>query len=134
MMVSTKGRYALRIMLDLAQHRQDGFIPLSEISRRQNVSVKYMEAIVAMLSRAGMLTSQRGKDGGYCLRHAPDQYTVDAILRLTEGSIAPVACVEHSACQQADACLTLPMWQQLDKRIHDYLQSVTLQDLLDGNV
>lgn len=134
MMVSTKGRYALRIMLDLAQHRQDGFVPLSEISRRQNVSVKYMEAIVAMLSRAGMLASQRGKDGGYCLRQAPDQYTVDEILRLTEGSIAPVACVEHSACQQADACLTLPMWQQLDKRIHDYLQGVTLQDLLDGTV
>lgn len=134
MMVSTKGRYALRIMLDLAQQKGNGFVSLSNVSDRQGVSVKYMEAIVAVLNRAGFVESQRGKDGGYRLKRAPSAYTVGSILKLTEGSLAPVACLDCSTsdCDRADSCLTLPMWQHLDAIIDEYLERITLQDLLDG--
>ena len=134
MMVSTKGRYALRIMLDLAQQEPENFVSLTSVSGRQGVSVKYMEAIVAILNRAGFVESQRGKDGGYRLRRRPADYTVGSILKLTEGSMAPVACLdcEQNGCDRADSCLTLPMWQRLDEIIDGYLEKVTLQDLLDG--
>ena len=134
MMVSTKGRYALRIMLDLAQQEPESFVSLTSVSSRQGVSVKYMEAIVAILNRAGFVESQRGKDGGYRLRRRPAEYTIGSILKLTEGSLAPVACLdcEENGCDRADSCLTLPMWQHLDAIIDGYLEKVTLQDLLDG--
>ena len=134
MMVSTKGRYALRIMLDLAQQEPESFVSLTSVSGRQGVSFKYMEAIVAILNRAGFVESQRGKDGGYRLRRRPAEYTIGSILKLTEGSLAPVACLdcEENGCDRADSCLTLPMWQHLDAIIDGYLEKVTLQDLLDG--
>lgn len=134
MMVSTKGRYALRIMLDLAQQEPETYISLTSVSGRQGVSVKYMEAIVAILNRAGLVESQRGKDGGYRLRRKPSEYSIGSILKLTEGSLAPVSCLdcEQSGCDRADSCLTLPMWQRLDEIIDGYLEKITLQDLLDG--
>lgn len=134
MMVSTKGRYALRIMLDLAQQEPETYISLASVSGRQGVSVKYMEAIVAILNRAGFVESQRGKDGGYRLRRKPAEYTIGSILKLTEGSLAPVSCLEcdQNGCDRADGCLTLPMWQHLDEIIDGYLEKITLQDLLEG--
>ena len=132
MMVSTKGRYALRVMLDLAQQPPGEYVALGGIADRQGISVKYLEAIVATLCRAGLLISQRGKNGGYRLSREPDAYTAGSILRLTEGSLAPVHCLacEPNDCGRAAHCLTLPMWMELDRRIQDYLESVTLEDLL----
>lgn len=136
MMVSTKGRYALRIMLDLAQHAEEDYISLKEIAVRQSISMKYLEAIVSILNKAGLVQSMRGKDGGYKLSRSPAAYHVGEILELTEGSLAPVACMDcgANACERAEACLTLPMWKQLDGLIDGYLKSITLQDLLDGRV
>lgn len=133
MMISTKGRYALRVMLDLALHREEGYISLKTVAERQDTSMKYLEAIVAQLNRAGLLDSQRGKTGGYRLKGQPSQYSVGQILKLSEGSLAPVACLncEENECDRLDHCLTLPMWKQLDTLIEDYLESVTLQDLID---
>jgi len=134
--VSTKGIYALRIMLDLCQHTDEGYISLKKISERQNMSMKYLESIVAMLNKTGMVESLRGKEGGYRLTRAPEQYTVGSIVKLTEGSLAPVACLdcETNSCAQAYHCLTLPMWVKLDGIITDYLESVTLKDLLDKKI
>ena len=138
MMVSTKGRYALRIMIDLAQNRESGYVSLSDISKRQFVSLKYMEAIVSILNKAGFVESQRGKDGGYRLTREPAGYTIGSILKLTEGSLAPISCSEMgsggNACAQAGSCITFPMWQHLDEIVDSYLERITLQDLLDGNV
>ena len=138
MMVSTKGRYALRIMIDLAQNRESGYVSLSDISKRQYVSLKYMEAIVSILNKAGFVESQRGKDGGYRLTREPAGYTIGSILKLTEGSLAPISCSEMgsggNACAQAGSCITFPMWQHLDEIVDGYLERITLQDLLDGNV
>lgn len=136
MMISTKGRYALRVMIDLAQHTDEGFVSLKEISDRQQISMKYLESIVAVLNKANFLLSLRGKDGGYKLARAPKDYTVGAVLKLTEGSLAPVACLEGcgTVCQSSDGCITLPLWQKLDGIIDGYLESVTLADLLVGNV
>ena len=133
MMISTKGRYALRIMLDLSQHIDDGYISLSRISERQKISVKYLEAIVAMLNKAGMVESLRGKEGGYKLTKKPEEYTIASIIKLTEGSIAPVSCLEGetNSCEHAYHCLTLPMWVKLEGIIDEYLKSVTLKDLLE---
>lgn len=135
MMVSTKGRYALRVMLDLAQQDRDAFISLKSISERQQISMKYLEAIVAMLNKAGLLCSQRGKDGGYRLSRAPGEYPVNEILKLTEGTLAPVACVGegcNEACELSANCLTRPMWLKLDGIIDEYLSGITLEDLLAG--
>jgi len=136
MMISTKGRYALRIMLDLSQHLDDGYVSLSRISERQEISVKYLEAIVAMLNKAGMVESLRGKDGGYRLTKRPEEYTVGSIIKLTEGSIAPVSCLESqiNSCESACRCLTLPMWMKLEELVDGYLESVTLKDLLENNI
>ena len=137
MMISTKGRYALRVMIDLARHERDEFVSLKGISERQQISMKYLEAIVAVLNKAGFLQSQRGKDGGYKLVKDPCEYTIGSVLKLTEGSLAPVACLEagcDTVCRRADGCITLPLWQKLDGIIDTYLESVTLKDLLDGKV
>lgn len=137
MMVSTKGRYALRVMLDLAQQEPAAFVSLRAIALRQDISMKYLESIVAVLNRAGFLESQRGKEGGYRLAKPPAQYTVSSILDLTEGGLAPVACLERDRageCCRAGDCLTLPLWQKLDSVINTYLASVTLQDVLTKNL
>lgn len=131
MMISTKGRYALRVMLDLALQPAGEYISLKSISQRQAVSMKYMEAIVATLNKAGMVESLRGKKGGYRLTRKPREYTVGEILKLTEGSLAPVTCLDcENPCQRAESCITRPMWLELDKLIDDYLESKTLADLL----
>ncbi len=132
MMVSTKGRYALRVMIDLAEHQSEGFIPLKETADRQNISEKYLEGILSILVKNGMLTGLRGKGGGYRLTEAPDRYTVGSILRLTENSLAPVTCLESDskACPRMAECRTLPMWQGLDKLVNEYLDGITLADLM----
>lgn len=132
MLISTKGRYALRVMIDLAEHQTDAFISLKGIAQRQEISEKYLESIIRMLVKARVLESLRGKGGGYRLKKAPDQYTVGSILRLTEDSLAPVSCLEENAesCPRAGSCRTLPLWQGLDRVIHEYLQSVTIADLM----
>ena len=131
--ISTKGRYALRVMLDLAQRRDEGFISLKDISKRQDISKKYLEQIVPALSKAGMLVANRGFLGGYRLADTPDKYTVGEILRLTEGSLAPIACLEREPndCPHCSECITLSMWQGLYGVITDYLNGITLQDMLD---
>ncbi|MGM9661401.1 MAG: RrF2 family transcriptional regulator [Faecousia sp.] len=133
MLISTKGRYALRVMIDLAEHQSDEFISLRGIAQRQEISEKYLESIIRMLVKARVLESLRGKGGGYRLRRAPDEYTVGSILRLTEESLAPVSCLEQNAdsCPRAANCRTLSLWQGLDKVIHDYLESVTIGDLME---
>ncbi|MBQ7744521.1 MAG: Rrf2 family transcriptional regulator [Ruminococcus sp.] len=134
MKISTKGRYALRMLLDLAEHQNDGFIALKDIAERQGISKKYLEQIIPVLNRSDVLNANRGYQGGYKLAKSPDKYTVGAILRLTEGSIAPVACLDHEPvdCPRREDCITLPLWKGLNKVITDYLDSVTLQDLLDN--
>ena len=134
MKISTKGRYALRMLIDLAEHQNDGFIALKDIAERQGISKKYLEQIIPVLNRSDVLNANRGYQGGYKLAKSPDKYTVGAILRLTEGSIAPVACLDHEPvdCPRREDCITLPLWRGLNKVITDYLDSVTLQDLLDN--
>ena len=137
MRISTKGRYALRVMIDLAQQPDDGYISLKGIAERQEISAKYLETIVAVLNKAGLLVSYRGKEGGYKLAKNPEEYTVNEILQLTEGSLAPVACLEgksENVCERAYGCITLPMWKKLDDIINEYLDKITLNDLLEGNV
>ena len=132
MLISTKGRYALRVMIDLVEHQSEGYIPLKEIAERQEISEKYLESIIKILVRAKMLDGLRGKGGGYKLTKAPEQYTVGSILRLTEESLAPVSCLEEGAlpCTRAAECRTLPMWQGLDKVINEYLDGILLADLV----
>lgn len=131
MMISTKGRYALRVMVDIAENQRDGYIPLKEIAYRQDISEKYLEAIVKGLVKERYLTGLRGKSGGYRLTRAPEDYTVGAILRITEGSLAPVACLEQEPveCPRRAECRTLPMWRKLNALVQDYLDGVTLADL-----
>ena len=133
MLISTKGRYALRVMIDLAEHQTDEFISLKGIAERQEISEKYLENIIRMLVKARVLESLRGKGGGYRLKKAPEQYTVGGILRLTEESLAPVSCLEENAeaCPRVGKCRTLWLWQGLNKVINDYLESVTIADLME---
>ena len=132
MLISTKGRYALRVMIDLAEHQAEGLIPLKVIAQRQEISEKYLESIIKLLVKARLLNGLRGKGGGYQLTKAPEQYTVGSILRLTEDSMAQVSCLESGAdaCPRAAVCRTLPLWQGLDKVISDYLDRVTIADLM----
>ena len=132
MKISTKGRYALRMMLDLALHNDGSNISLRSIASRQQISDKYLEQIITMLVRAGFVRSTRGPQGGYRLSADPKTYTVGSILRLTEGSLAPVACLEENAdaCPRMADCRTLSLWQGLDKVIHDYLDRITIGDLM----
>lgn len=133
MKISTKGRYALRMLLDLAEHREDGYIALKDIAKRQDISKKYLEQIVPILNRSDLLRTNRGNQGGYMLVKAPSQYTVGEILRLTEGNFAPVACVGKNPeeCARSAECPTLPVWQGLYKVISEYLDGITLQDIID---
>lgn len=131
MMISTKGRYALRVMIDLAEHDPHTYTPLKDIAKRQNISEKYLEIIIKVLSQARFVYGLRGKGGGYRLARHPRTYTVGSILKLTEGSLAPVACLECSpnTCERAQTCKTLPMWQKLDQMIDEYFEGITLADL-----
>lgn len=134
MKISTKGRYALRMFLDLAEHRGEGYIALKDIAKRQDISKKYLEQIIPVLNKTDFLKTNRGYQGGYMLAKDPAQYTVGDILRLTEGSLAPVACVEQSPidCARSADCPTLPVWQGLYRVINEYLDGITLQDILDS--
>lgn len=135
MMVSTKGRYALTVMLDLAKQNPDSYISLREVAERQHISMKYLESIVATLTRGGILRALRGKGGGYRLTRPPKDCSVGEILRLTEGSMAPVYCVDPGCgCDKSANCVTYPMWVQLDRLIDDYLNQISIQDLLDGRI
>ena len=133
MLISTKGRYALRVMIDLAEHRSEEFISLREIAERQEISEKYLESIIRMLVKAKVVESLRGKGGGYRLKKAPEDYTADSILSLMEESLAPVSCLEENAdtCPRAARCKTLSLWQGLDQAIHAYLKGVTIADLME---
>ncbi|MCH5337869.1 MAG: RrF2 family transcriptional regulator [Acetatifactor sp.] len=133
MMISTKGRYALRIMVDLAEHQSEGYIPLKETADRQEISEKYLESILKSLVKNKFLEGLRGKGGGYRLTRAPEEYTIGSILRLTEDSLAPVSCLEpgEAACPRMANCRTLPMWQGLNKLINDYLDGITLAELMN---
>lgn len=135
MLISTKGRYALRVMIDLAEHQAEGFIPLKVIAQRQDISEKYLESIIKQMVKAKLVSGLRGKGGGYRLTKAPEQYTVGSILRITEDSMAPVACLEpgSEACPRAAECRTLSLWRGLDKVINDYLDDFTLADLMHSN-
>ena len=135
MLISTKGRYALRVMIDLAEHQAEGCIPLKVIAQRQEISEKYLESIIKLLVKAKLLTGLRGKGGGYQLTKSPEQYTVGSILRMTEDSMAPVSCLESGAdaCPRAAECRTLSLWQGLGKVINDYLDNITVADLMHSN-
>ena len=132
MMISTRGRYALRVMIDLAEHQGEGYIRMKDVAQRQGVSLGYLEKILPVLVKNNIVDGIQGKGGGYRLSRAPEQYTLGEILRLTEGSLAPVACLECGAapCDRADRCRTLPVWTELDRIVNAYLDSVTLRDLL----
>ena len=132
MMISTKGRYALRVMLDLAENQTDGYIPLHDIAKRQEISEKYLETILPALIKNHFLDGLRGKGGGYRLSRAPESYTVGSVLKLLESSLAPVACLEYdqNQCSRAADCKTLPMWEKLNKIVDDYFEGITLADLL----
>lgn len=131
MKISSKGRYALRMMIDIAQHNNGLWISIKDISERQNISVKYLEQIVANLTRSGLLLSSRGPLGGYMLAKTPEKYTVGQILRAIEGNLAPVACLETPAnlCERREICPTIGFWEGLYVVINQYMDSVTLQDL-----
>ena len=133
MKISTKGRYALRLMVDLAEHKDNGFIALKDVAKRQNISKKYLEQIVPVLNGAGLLTTNRGNRGGYKLAKEPKEYTVGDILRITEGSIAPVSCLESevNSCERKNFCQTLYVWEGLYKVVNEYLDSITVQDIVD---
>lgn len=135
MKISTRGRYAIRVMIDLAEHNNGEYIPLMDIAKRQEISEKYLESIVAALSKNKLVNAMRGKGGGYRLAKAPDAYSIGSILRVTEGSMAPIACLEDepNLCERAATCRTLKMWQDFYKLTHDYFENITLQDLLEEN-
>lgn len=132
MMISTKGRYALRVMIDLAEHNSGNHIPLKDITNRQEISQKYLEGIMTDLTKAGFLDGQHGKGGGYKLNRSPDEITVLEILQTTEGDLAPISCLDVSAkpCSRAAECRTLPMWEKLYDIIRDYFNGVTIADLM----
>lgn len=132
MKISTKGRYAVRVMIDLSEHNSGEFIPLADIAERQGISEKYLEAIVSVLSKNGCLISLRGKGGGYKLARQPGEYTVGEILKLTEGPFAPVACLEknQNECERVSQCKTVKMWKGFEKVMNDYFDNITIADLL----
>lgn len=131
-MISTKGRYAVRVMIDLAEHKDDGNIPLKDIAERQQISKKYLEIIMSDLVKAGMVTGSSGKHGGYHLNRAPEEYDIYSVLNVMEGTMATVACLRDNAesCSRQPFCKTLPLWKELDEIIRDYLSGKTLADLI----
>ncbi len=134
MKISTKGRYALRVMVDIAERRSDEYIKLADIAERQDISEKYLEGILSSMTKAGLLHGLRGKGGGYRLALAPDRITAGRVIREAEGSLAPVTCLASSPnqCPRAADCKTLPLWQGLEKAVNAYLDSITIADLADG--
>ncbi len=132
MYITTKGRYALRVLVDLAEHRDAGYVAMREVAERQNISLKYLEKILPFLVEAGFIEGVHGKGGGYRLTKDPADYRVGDVLRATEGDLAPVACLtcDAPACERASFCRTLPLWKGLDKVVSEYLDSVTLADLI----
>lgn len=134
MMISTRGRYALRFLIDLAEHQADGYVPMKEIAARQGISLKYLEQILPALARAGYLQGLSGKRGGYRLGMPPEECRVGDILRLTEGEFAPVACLAPAAkgCSRQQDCRTIGMWRGFAQLAHDYFDSITLADLMQG--
>ena len=133
MKISTKGRYALRMLIDLAEHGSGRFVSLKEISDRQNISKKYLEQIIQIFNKTDVLRANRGAQGGYMLARSPEKYTVGEILRLTEGSLSPVDCVDQDPvmCEKSINCPTLPVWRGLAKVVNEYLDGITLQYLVD---
>lgn len=130
MKISTKGRYALRVMIDLAVNDKGDYVSLKDISNRQEVSLKYLEQIMAMLNKAGYVKSTRGNNGGYRLAKSPEEYKIGDILRKTEGDLAPIACVNGEECGKRENCKTFKFWQGLDNVINEYVDSKTLADLI----
>ncbi len=135
MMVSSKGRYALTVMVDIAKNDEGNYVSLADIAERENLSMKYLESIIAILNKGGLLNSARGKNGGYKLAKKPNEYSISEILLLTEGSLAPVNCIMQDGvqCDKAAGCSTLPLWAGLDKVIDNYLGGITLEDIVSGN-
>ena len=135
MKISTKGRYALRMIVDLAESGSDDYVALKEIAERQNISKKYLEQIVPILTRGGILSTNRGYQGGYRLSRNPSLITCGEVLRLTEGSLAPIACLENGVenidCERKNECMTLPLWIGLSRVINNYLDGITVQDIID---
>ena len=136
MLVSTKGRYALRVMVELACHGREEYVPLRTIAQQQGISEKYLESILTVLSKAGVIDGLRGKGGGYRLNRDAKDYSVGEILRLAEGTLAPVSCLDckPNKCERAASCRTLPMWEKLNTLISNYLYSVSLADLIDSSI
>ena len=136
MKISTKGRYALRMMIDIAENQEKGYVALKDIAIRQDISKKYLEQIALHLSQCGMLRAVRGYQGGYMLARDAKDYTVFEILSAVEGTLAPVSCLESpvNTCPRREHCKTLPLWMNLDRRIQAYLSSVTLRDVVDGSI
>lgn len=136
MMISTRGRYALRVLLDLAVHKGEGYIPMKSVAERLDLSLKYIERIMPALSKNNLVEGVHGKGGGYKLSKEPHEYKVGDILRLTDGNLAPVACLECDAeeCKKAATCPTLPMWKGFHKMVNEYFDNITLDDLLSNNI
>ncbi len=134
-MISTKARYALRVMIDLAEHQEKGYIPLKTISARQEISEKYLEIILKALVKGKLLKGLRGKGGGYMLTRLPSEYIVGEIIELTDGPLAPVACLlpDAESCPRKDNCITLPLWQKFNTLTHNFFYNITLQDLISGD-
>ncbi len=136
MLISTRGRYALRVLLDLAEHKGDGYIPMKAVAERQGLSLKYIQAIMPTLSKNNLIEGVHGKGGGYRLSKPLSEYRVGDILRLTEGNLAPVTCLECDAkpCDRKDSCPTLPMWTEFHKMVNDYFDEITLENLIKKQI
>lgn len=133
MKITTKGRYALRMLVDITLHQSEGYVSLKDISERQNISKKYLEQIVPLLNKSHIIKTSRGNKGGYKINGNPEKYTIGDVLRATEGSLAPVACLEYqpNECERVNECITLPIWEGLYKIITDYLDGITIKDIAD---
>ena len=136
MLISTKGRYALRMMTDLAEHGKDGPVSLASIAARQEISLKYLERIMPLLTKAGLVVGASGKGGGYRLTRTPSEYSAGEIIRVTEGTLAPVACLEceTNTCPRHEKCRTLPVWMKLEERMNEYLDGITLKDIIEEKI
>ena len=132
MMISTRGRYVLRVMVDLAEHAGEGYIPMKDVAKRQEVSLKYLERILPPLTKGGYITAVHGKGGGYQLTRRPDEYKIGDILRVAEGDLSPVSCLESNGekCDRMEGCKTRPMWEKLNTMINDFFDGITLGDLI----
>ena len=135
-MITTRGRYALRVMLDLAEHAGDGYIPMKEVAERQGISLKYLERIMPSLSKNKLVEGVHGKGGGYRLSRTPQEYSVGEILRLAEGELAPVACLECGAkpCERREECKTISMWSKFYNMTNEYFDGITIADILNGKI